>query len=161
MAKYILFFLVLLGSCTSKRTFLSTSEKQKEIHQSSSDSVNITTINQEINDLISLPVKVNNKQVDSLLLTFFSGFHTYKNSGNNKYAIKYNEQKRAFEFKARIGKTQTQIITKTDTIIRVKDRVVTKIKKVVKVKKRIPLWIFIVWLISLIGVYLLVKFKIF
>ncbi|MGG8495964.1 hypothetical protein ACQY1Q_06085 [Tenacibaculum sp. TC6] len=134
-------------------------KNQKDFLVRAKEVKEVKVINQPIDDVVflSLP-NTENKEVDSIINTLFNNFKTYKHSGTSSYGISYNQKQKGFDIKAQIGKTQTQIIQKTDTIVTFKERVVFQNKEVIKYRIPFKFWLF--WVISIVVIYFLVRFKI-
>ncbi|CAM1355843.1 hypothetical protein THALO_30207 [Tenacibaculum halocynthiae] len=156
----VLVFLMIIGCGSVKRELVKTAKVEKDTLKVVHKSENIKTVNQSINDLVFLPVSAGDKKVDSLLATLFANFKTYKRSGANSYNIEYNKKAKGFEIRSKIGKTADVLIKKQDTIVKIQTKVIVKEKEVLKIRYRIPFWSWLVFIICIVGVYLLSKLKV-
>lgn len=151
---------IITGCGSIKKELVKTAKIQKDTIISTHKNESIKTINQPIDDLVFLPVSAGNKRVDSLLSSLFANFKTYKKSGANSYNIEYNKKAKGFEISSKIGKTADKLIKKQDTIVKIKTKVIVKEKEVLKIRYRIPFWSWLVFILSVVGVYFLSKLKV-
>lgn len=163
ICKKILVFIIsilIISACATQKKQVEVYKIQKDSLIKTKEEKHQKIINQAINDTVflSLP-KSNNKEVDSLITSLFTNFKSYKKSGVSSYGITYNQQQQGFNITARIGATKNELLQKTDTIIKFKDRIVFQNREVVKY--RIPLRFWVFYAVSIGAVYWLSRFKIF
>ncbi|WP_299134559.1 hypothetical protein [uncultured Tenacibaculum sp.] len=163
MEKYsrilLLFFGLLLTNCVSTKHQIDKSILKNDSLVKSTNSDQQIRISSPINELFFLPgPKSENKKIDSLLTKMFSDFKAYKKSGTNSYGIAYNKKTKGFDIHTKIGKTEDKIIRKVDTILKIKKVEVVKKEKIIKYRIPFKFWMF--WLLSVVVVYFLARFRI-
>lgn len=156
----VLLALFLFGCGTTKSKFIKLETTKNDSVYIKRDSVVSTIINQGINDTVFLPISTGSTKLDSVLVTRLAYFKTGKKSGANSYDIRFDSQAKGFKITSSIKQTQNKIERKHDSINKRKATKVRKEHKEVKTKARVPMWLFIVFMILLLMVYLLSKFNI-
>lgn len=152
--------LVFMACATTKHELLKTTNKQSDTITVKRDSAHIQTINQSINDMVFIPIETGDPKIDSVISKRFANFKTYKKSGDNSYKIAYNKQAKGFDFTSKIGRTKNTLVKKNDSVNKSSNKEAISNKKRIIIKYRIPSWVLLAYLVSLVVVYILSKFRI-
>ena len=155
---FTILILLLFTACgTTKHKHVETKNVRNDSLIQKRHSMLMTTISEAINDTVFLPIQTGDIKTDSLLSKRLSNFKTYKRSGANSYHISYNTKQSGFEIKSNIGKCENTLSKTNRRELKTTRQQTTQIHNEEITKYRIPRWLFIVWLLSLLGLYVLIK----
>lgn len=124
-----------------KKTAEKTSDtKTTEFQSVVNDSIQKETINQGIDDTVTVEVPVSDPMLDAKIDEILSKLNTSKKSGSNSYKVKYDPDTNTLTQEATIGETKdSEIISnKENTTEKSFEQTVTENTK--KVIKMIPWW---------------------
>lgn len=153
--------LMFTACATTKHKFVKSDSLVNDSMYIQKDSTRITTIHKQIKDTLFVSLNTGDKKVDSLITKRFEHFKTAKKSGANSYAIQYDTNAKGFQITSHIGATKNIQEQKKDHIVKNSKQLSTKTSQQTKIKYRIPLWLWVVFLIVTGVVYVGAKFKIF
>ena len=153
--------LIFTACATTKHKFVKSDSLVKDNVYIQKDSTRLTTIHKEIKDTLFVSLKTGDKKVDRLITKRFEHFKTAKKSGVNSYSIQYDTNAKGFQITSLIGATKNIQEQKKDRIVKNAQQYHHKETQQTKIKYRVPLWLWVVFLIVTAVVYVGAKFKLF
>ncbi len=150
MKKLIIILIILsMTSCAVLKKDKTTTVKEKETLETTSDSISKETINKEIDDeaAFNIPeVKTDDSEYDRRvnegIVNALRGINLQKSSGDNSYRFWYDEQLKQMRAEFKIGQTVNKE-TSADNTLKSQKSLEVQIQELIK-KIVIPWWVYLI-----------------
>ena len=160
LSAIVVVMLMFTACASSKRKLVTSDTTQKDSLVVKRDSSYSLELHKAINDELFLSVATGDSITDSIINFKLKAFKTSKKSGDNSYSIAYDANRKGFNIKSSVAQTTTVKEKVKEDSQHKKEKAIVVTEKETIVKYRIPFWAYIVFLVTILAVYILAKLRI-